>query len=310
MVVAGSVGLLLVVVPAAVLVGLVATGNATDVGGLMVLGMCLAGGGYVLFDVLTTSGGSSALQDFAAANDLVLLGSDVVPHYGGSLFADESHALHQSVRTHGDRFVEVGERFPTTAPDRSRKVNRPQLFLRSRLAGRAAGDPREIVTPALHERLVRLAGEYALEVSDDELTVFGSDGLDVQRPGRVQEAFSLVDELTARADAELVPTAPEQPSSGFTVPMTKRPEPRRGRHRSPLAIAGLTLALVGGGALAIAVVMSILDDQLEGDRGTARLVVGLVVAAALVVVGWFVKAMMTRRADRDRKPEQPPTGPA
>ena len=146
MVIAGTVGMLLVVVPAGVLVGLVATGNASDVGGLVLLAMLLAGGVYVMVDILMQSGGASALRDFAGANDLVLVDSTLAPHYGGSLFADESHAVGQSVRTQGEPFVEVGERFPTAVPAGSRRPSRPQLFLQSRLSGRAIGDPGEIVT--------------------------------------------------------------------------------------------------------------------------------------------------------------------
>ena len=48
---AATVGVLLVVVPLVVAVALVATGRATDVGGLAVLAMCAAAGVLVLADL-------------------------------------------------------------------------------------------------------------------------------------------------------------------------------------------------------------------------------------------------------------------
>ena len=276
---AGTLGVLLVIVPLSALIGPVATGNATDAGGLAVLAMCVGGGVYALFDVLRQSGGGGALDAFARANDLVLIRGSLVPHYDGSLFADESHAVDQSVRTKDELFVEVGDRFSTTAPAGSVQPNRPQLFLRARLAGPTTRDPRELVTPALHEALSRFAGAYTLEVSGDELTVFGTDGLEVERRGRVQEAFALIDELAARLNDAIVPTqqhgaveaAPASALSGFTVPVATRPAPRQGSPRRPGTIVVWTLALVIGVAVVIAIIMSILDDHLrEGRCGTTR----------------------------------------
>jgi hypothetical protein len=307
MVMGGTVGVLLVIVPLSVLIGLIATGNATDVGGLLVLGMCFCGGVYVLVDILRKSGGGGALESFARANDLVLVRGSMVPHYGGSLFEDESHAVYQSVRTKDEFFVEVGERFPTTAPRSSAHPNRPQVFLRARLAGRATRNPRELVTPALRGALSRFAGAYTLEVSGDELTLFGSDGLEVERPGRLREAFVLIDELVARANAELVPApgaGAASSSSGFRIPVAPRPEPRQGSPRRPRTIIGWTLGLVVGGAILIAIIMSTLDDHLRGNERVARLVVSLIVGAAVAAVARVAKAAMTaRRTGRNRTPE-------
>lgn len=305
MVLGGTVGILLVIVPVTVLVGLVATGNATDVGGLVVLAMCFGGGVYALVDVLRKAGSADAFAAFARANDLTLVRGSTAPDYAGSLFADESHAVYQSVRTRDDAFVEVGERFPTTAPRSSRQPNRPELFLRARLAGRATHDPHEgeLVTPELDDALSRFAGTYAIEVSDDELTLFGSRELDVVRRDRVEEAFALADELVARANATLVrsprPGAPagetQSTLSGIPIPARTRPEPPRGRLRRPLTIVGWTLALMVGGPIVIAIVMSVLDDHLRGADAAARLVVSLVVLAAMAVVARVLKAALTPR---------------
>lgn len=293
LVIGGTVAILLLIVPVVVLIGLLATGNATDIGGLVVLAMCFAGGVYAVFDVLRKGGRVDAFDGFARANDLTLVRGSTAPHYAGSLFADESYAVYQSVRTRDDAFVEVGERFPTSTPAGASQPNRPELFLRARLAGPATHDPaeRELVTPELHEALSRFAGPYAIEVSGDELTLFGSRELDVVRPGRVEEAFALIDELVTRADAALVPTR-------------TRPEPPRGRLPGPLTVVGWTLALVVVVPLVIAIVMSILDDHLRGAGSAARLVVSLIVLATLAVVARVVKAAVTpRRGAEHRSPE-------
>ena len=314
LVMGGTVGIALVIVPVVVLIGLLATGNATDVGGLVVLAMCFGGGVYVLVDVLRQGGTADAFGDFARANDLTLVRGSTAPHYAGSIFADESHAIHQSVRTRDDAFVEVGERFPTSAP-RERQPHRPELFLRARLAGRVARDPqeRELVTPELHEALSRFAGPYAIEVSDDELILFGSHDLDVVRRGRVEEAFALTEELVTRANATLVrsprssaPAAEAQPTpSGISIPTRTRPQSPQGRPPGPLTIVVWTLALLIGGPLVIAIIMSILDDLSPGTGTVARLVVSLVVLATVAVVARVVKAALTpRHGARRRPPEQ------
>lgn len=313
MVMGGTVGALLVIVPAVVFVGLIASGNASDVGGLTVLGMLFGGGIYVLTDVLRRSGGAVAFGGFARANDLTLVRGSTVPHYAGSLFADQSHAVYQSVRTRDDAFIEVGERIPTSVPRGARRPNRPALFLRARLAGRANRAPHlgEIVPPELHDALGRFAGAYAIEVSGDELTLFGSQELGAERRGRVQEAFAITDELVTRANAALVP--PSRPGgsaagagptrSGIPIPAPTRLPAPKGSPQGPLSIIGWALALLIGGPLAIAIVMSILDDQLREEHVAARLVVSLIVIAAGALVARVGKAAMTpRHADKRSSP--------
>lgn len=308
MVMAGTVGVLLVIVPVVVAVALFATGNATDVGGVALLAMLLAGGVYVLVDVLRKSGPAASLDDFARANDLTLVRGAIVPHYAGSRFADRSRAVHRSVRTQEEQFVEVGDSFPTHVPPGARRPNQPALFLRARLAGRAADDPHDVglITRELGEALEQLAGSFEIEVAGDELTVFGSRELHPDRPGRVETAFALLDTLVARANATLVhePGPAGRPdaaapsggptSSGIPVPAVPRPPAPQGRTRGPLATVAWTLALVISGAFAIAVVMSLLDDHLRGAVAT-RLVVAVIVLMAIALVARVGRAMLSPR---------------
>jgi len=315
LVLGGTVGILLVIVPLVVLIGLLATGNATDVVGLVVLAMCFGGGVYTLIDVLRKGGRANAFGAFARANDLTLVRGSTAAHYAGSLFADESHAVRESARTREDAFVEVGERFPTTAPRSSRQPNRPELFLRARLAGRATHDPPEreqLVTPELHDALSRFAGPYAIEVSEDEITLFGSHELDVVRPGRVQEAFALADELVTRANATLVRSPPPSAyavevrptQSGSSIRARTRAELPQSRLRGPLTIIGWLLALMIGGPIVIAIIVSVLDGRLPRMDSAAPLVVSLIVIATLAVVARVVKSALTPRRDaKDGPPE-------
>ncbi len=315
LVMAGTVGVLLVLVPLVVFVALVATGNATDVGGLVVLAMCFGGGCWVLFDLGRRSVGADAFESFARANDLTLVRASTVQHYAGSVFADGSFAVDQSVRTADRTFVEVGDRFPTTAASFElhghHRPNRLELFLRARLSRSPAGsvDDIELISPdllpaALHDELSRFAGAYRIEVSGDELTLFGTRGLEVRSPARVREAFDLLDALLT----ELDPT--RGPSSGAPAPEggPGRPAPDGGTP-GPLRVVAWTLALVVVGPIAIAIVFSVLDDHLRGNRGVARLAVGALVVVVLAVVGRVVRAALTpRRTDRGR-PAAPPAEP-
>jgi hypothetical protein len=221
----------------------------------------------------------------------------MVPDYAGSHFADESHVVNHSVRTKRIEFVEVGDRFPTGPPPRTYEPHRPQLFLRARLPGPVTCDPVEagLVPRQLDEALAGFAGPYLLEVSGDELTVFGSRGLEAERAGRVEEAFALTDELVAHVGARAIPTPRESdpPSSEESLPVGSGT-------RGPLLVVGWTLALLIGVPLAIAVVMSTLDDFLLGDEPAARAVVSLIVLAVSVVVAWGVRTALTPRRSAKR----------
>jgi hypothetical protein len=297
-----TVAALVVLVPLVVLVALAATGNATDAGGLVLLVGCLVGGLYAVSDVWRKAGPAAALGAFARANGLVLQRSAAAPHYAGSVFADGSHVVRQSVRTPEEDFVEVGDRFPAPRGG-ARRVQRPALFLRARLSGRAAGGPtaRGLVPRELHDAIERFAGPYRIEVAGDELTLLGTRELEAARPGRVQEAFALLDRLVELAESRLLPSpgsTAEPTPSGIPVPELPRPTALRGRRRGPLRVVGMTLALLVVGPLVLAVVMSVVDDQLRGNEGVARLVVGLVVAAMLVAVAWVARTVTTPRPDR------------
>ena len=66
---------------------------------------------------------------------------------------------------------------------------------------------------------------------------------------------------------------------------------------------GWTLALLVGGPVVIAIIMSILDDHLRGNDSAARLVVWLIVVATMALVARVVKAALTPRRD-GKRPEQ------
>jgi hypothetical protein len=301
-VVAGTVGVLLLVVPVVIGAVLLVTGNGADPGGLMMIVFLLACGAMVMGDLLRKSGPSAGLAAFAAANDLELVRGTTARHYAGSVFAAGQHAVHQSVRTRGDAFLEVGESIPTTIPA-DRRPNQPVLFLRARLAGPTAADPdNTLVTPELERRLTGIAGPYRVEVAGDELTLLGSRPLD-SRPRHVEEAFELAATLAARADAHPADTsAPAETTlSGIPLP---NPSPRpasSGRTRRPLIVVGWTLAVLVLGPLAIAVVMSILDDHLRGAV-EARLVVSIIVVVTLLLVARLVREAVTPKGSRDGSP--------
>lgn len=321
-----AIGVLLVVVPLIVVVALFATGNATDVGGLAVLALLLAGGAWVVGSELHKAGADGAFGSFARVNHLTLVRATAAPEYAGSQFADGSHVVLQSVRTRRLPIVEVGDRFPVTsvgvAPSpiggvTAARQNRPEVFLRAQLAGPAAREPQddELVTPELHERLTRFAGPYTIEVSGDELTFFGSRALDTAGPGRVEEAFDLADELADRANAALVPEAHRTATLPFRYerPDDDRPAPylpggrqpkRSGWRGRPAKVVALGLAFLVGGTLVIAVGMSVLDDVLGGNRLAVTVVVAVIVVVVFAVAARIARTLTARRradaAGRDR----------
>lgn len=306
-----TIGVLLVVVPLAVLVGLVATGNTGDTGALALIAMLVAGGLWTLVDVMRRAGTSSAVERFALVNGLDLILSTSGTRYAGSLFADGSHVVHQALRTRNGRFVEVGDMFRVAAPlgaaagavlpgqAATSTAPPPRLFLRARLAGHVRRTPAdvELVTPELDAALSSFAGTHAIEVSGEELTVFGSRPLDPTGPGRIAEGFALAEALVGRAD-ELLVDQPSWRADGVDVV----PDGRRGRPWTPVRTVGALLAMLVVVPVLVAVVMSILDDGLRGNEPAARLVVGVLVLAIVLVVGAVVRASTGGRAARRVRP--------
>lgn len=299
-VVAGAIGVLLVVVPVVIAIALLATGNPSPDGLLMLL-FLLVCGVLVLGDLLRKAGPAAGLEAFAAANSLELVRGTTARHYAGDVFASEQYAVHQSVRTRGETFVEVGECTPTTLPPDARRPNQSALFLRARLTGHTGAEPDQLVTPELHRQLTRLAGPYRVEVAGDELTVLGSRPLDPQRPGRLEEAFALAGTLVSRADAHPADaTTPGSPTlSGIPLPTPSRPLEAAGKPPRPLAVLGWGMAALVAGSLAIAIVMSVVDDHLRGREVEARLVVSIIVVVTLLLVARLVRAAVSPRSGGD-----------
>ena len=285
-------------------------------------GELLSGGGLavsVFFLVCLASwvgevraaGKDGRLARFARANGLELVVGESAEHYAGSRFADGSHIVRMSVRTRGRSFVEIGERWPVTAPrlsvnagtDRvSAEARTPELFVRARLDGRlrAGTTVQDLVDAELDADLTELAGRCAIELSGQEVTVFGSRRLDPERPGRMREAFGLADRLAEAMEVRRAKARTEASTlSGVPVP---EPGPREvvpeGQKLSPAAVVILTVTLLIAIPLLIAVVMSSLEDGLRGRREAAGLVVTLMIAAVAALVAGFVR-LVTRRRPRN-----------
>jgi len=310
MVMGTTLGALLAGVPVIVVAVQLATGGLEGFGWFCLF-FLLPCGLWVLADALGKSGQDGRLGAFARANRLELVQGVSATHYSGSLFADGSHVVRQSVRTPGHSFVEVGERWPVTTPRISTNPatgvmtaagRTPEVFLRARLAGRVGDDAsvETMVTPELDDALRRFAGAYRVEATGRELTLFGTGRLDAAEPGRMEEAFELADRLVEAANTHLVSGSIEKPTlSGVRIPDRDDGKAPQRRAMGPLKVVGLTLALMVIGPLLIAAVMSVADDGLRGNEGAARLVVGLVVVASLVVVGWVV-GLITKPQGRPR----------
>lgn len=291
MVMGTTVVALLVVIPPVILIALVATGNATDPGGVVFLVLLIAAGAYATWDVIAKTGAASALQRFAEVNDLEPLGGSTATHYGASVFADGSHMVRQGVRTREAAFVEVGDRFRTDGPRHRHDLVEPEVYVRVRLPGLPRVRPgTELLTPDLHGALAHFAGTYAVEVTGKEVTVLGSRSLDPDDEGRVAEAFAIADALQARAidvlvaPAEVAPAAPGAPTS---PPVVRRPP-------SPWRVVGWTLALVIVVPIGFAVVMGSIDDWLRTDAPWAiPVVVGLLISGVFVAIRWVLKKSVT-----------------
>lgn len=318
--IAATIMVLLIVLPPVILAALLATVENVDSGGVWVLGFVFACGLGVGADLVRQAGGVHALARFASANDLQALPGSVALHYTGSLFADGSYRVQQGVRTREDHFVEVGDRFPTKVGG-ARGPHVPELYLRARLSGPATRSPdgEDLVTPLLHDQLTRFAGAYTVEVSGGELTIFGTRGLETSTPGRLREAFALLVELAERAETVLMAAplpdraaAPGPTPSGVPIPAFERLEPEPTQPRSAVAIGGYTLVLLLLGSIAIAIVMSVLDDNLRGNALAARVVVPLVLVAIVAVVELIIRWLLNpRRVDaygsqprRRRRPQR------
>jgi hypothetical protein len=292
----GSTIAVLLLLGAAVFGTTLATGGLSDEGGAKLLVVCflVAAGLAVLASALRDGGRRSVLARFAQDNDLHLIGSVAAPDYGGSLFADGSHVVHQSVRTRLRPLREVGDRYryraggrynPTTGGVQVAPPRTPQLFLRGQLSARVAVSGTVTPDGGLPFRIAALAGDHVVEVAGDEVTLFGSRPLAPHEPGRLQQAFALLDELVAWADAAHASTV--TPSYGMDATPADEPLPRRGWR--PATTVAATLLLIVLAPLGFVALGSILDS-LSGSTAAAN--GALVVFAGLV--SWLVVILLRR----------------
>lgn len=316
--VGATVVVLLVLATGAGLVGVLVLDPDPDGGMLAFLGLFFVAGLVAFVDVLRKTGGSAGLEAFAAANGLALTRSLTVRHYGAHAFRSGSRIVRESVRTREPRFVEVGDAWPmgplrlstSAATGVSASDQRSsEAFVRVKLSGPVRrqvvhdgrgepltqDDPAEpFLTPAMDRDLRDFAGPYVLEATGTELTLIGARPLHPDRRERLQRAFVLADALASRAEALLVDpaTAPAAASwSAETSPPGGRPTSGP-RTRRPLAVIGATVALLVVVPVAFAVVMSMIDGQLQGNRPLALLVVGAAVVA-LTRIAWLVVRHLT-----------------
>ncbi len=308
LVIGGTAAVLMTLLPGAVVVGLVATGSAgDDVAFTVVMGVIAVGGLLVVLDVLGKAAGGEALDAFAEANDLVAIRSSTALQYAGSVFADGSHSVHRAVRTRGEVFVEIGERFPVGTPLDPESERRPAAYLRARLGDRVPPrtDWRGLVTSDLDHELTGWAGAYGVEISGDEVTVLGTEPLQPDVAGRVEQGLGLLERLlvliearTGLAGAEAAPDrGPVTTPSGITIPPPERAPEGQGKTRRPVVVVAWTLAAVLGLPVALAVVMSSVGDSLLGRPVLATLVVGGFVALAGAVMTWLVRQSVTPRGE-------------
>lgn len=302
MVMGMTVGVLLTAGPLAVFLIQVVTGNLGGFGWFCI-GFLFPCGVWVLGSGLYQAGKGGAVAAFARANGLRLVQGSAATSYAGSFFADGTHVVRQSVRTRDETFVEVGDRWPVTTPKLrtnsvtdtvQAEVRTPELFLRVRLSGRVSpgGSAAEVVTTALDAELRQLAGAYTIEVTDRELTVFGTRELELTDADRMKQALGLAERLAEAAEAELVGDAPEPTASGIPIPEVGT-RSSGGRMMGAVKVVGITIALFIIAPLVFAAVMSVADDNLRGRGGVAQVVVYLAVMALVGVVGWVVR-LITR----------------
>lgn len=308
LVLSSVVGILLVLVPLGVLVGMTVramSGRPLDLGAVAVVVMLLIAGGCVLRDVMRRGRGAGPLERFATVNQLAWIPTGLRRSYAGSEFAAGTHAVLHGVRTRDARWLEVGDRQRVTSPLR-RYRRMPQLYLRMRLSGPPDLEPDEpVITPVLDRELRELAGAYRVELSGEELTVFGSRPLEPTREGRVGVALALCGALARRADELLVGgQAPSRPSleaagaspgtSPGTDPASTRPDTSTTRSSGAGRVLLVALALLVLGPLAIAIPLSIIDDW--GLPALAlRVIVIILILGALWGIGLVVRWLLTPR---------------
>lgn len=309
MVMGMTVGVLLTGGPLAVFLVQVVTGNLGGFGWFCI-GFLFPCGVWVLGSGLYQAGKGGAVAAFAQANDLKLVSSTTAPDYAGSHFANGSHVVRQSVRTRGKTFVEVGDRWPVTAPKVAvntvtdtvqAQARTPELFLRVRLNGRLkpGASAAEVITSDRDDELRRLTGNYTVEVSGRELTIFGTLGLEPTEPDRMRQALELAERLAAAANAELVgDEAAEPTTSGVPIPEITAPPASRGRLMGAVKVVGITIAFIVIVPLVIAAVMSVADDHLRGRGGLAQIVVVLLLAVVMAVVVGVVRLITTPQRSR------------
>lgn len=332
LVIALTLGVLLVLLPGIGLAGVLLLGDGPVDRGLVVfLVMLLLGGVYVVIDAFAKAGTGTRLQEFARANDLEVTLSLGARHYAGSQFRSGRRIVLHSVRTRRPPVLEVGDSWPltrvrtrigvTTHVVTAKNAPEAKVFLRAVLPGtvrraysfdgasgsrdvaRIAGRDTRFMTTEIDDALHEFAGDYTLEVTGDELTVMGTRPLEPTRPDRVETAFALIDVLAARAGTVLVDQGSIRPAPGRSPQGARPVAGRRRAGRHPLVIVGAVLAMLIVVPLAIALVMSSIDGVLRGREGLATIVVGLM----LPVLFWLVARLMRWLTAR-RDPAPPSRG--
>ncbi|RLV48314.1 hypothetical protein D9V37_19950 [Nocardioides mangrovicus] len=291
---------LLVVVFAAVLAFVVGAGHADEnVTFWLMPAFFVVTGCWGLASIWSTVGETGSLARFAHVNGLLSITGTLAPDYAGSLFAHRSAAVDRSVRTRGRDFVEVGDRFPvasghdlaaTWSPGPAALLRR-ELFLRARLTGGAAGDPvlGARIPADLEPRLERFAGEpCSVELTADELTVFGSEPLGIDDPDRMREAFDLVDALAAANSA--------REPAGLDTTVSSIP-----RGRGPWWVVLGVLAMLVVVPIGFALVMSAVDHLL-GHGSLAGLLVIPAVLVVAIVVRLTIRHLLTPPRPTDEAP--------
>lgn len=326
-----TIGVLLVLVPAAVLPVVLLSEGPTDGGAVAVVVGLLACGVYVVFDALRQTGRGSGLEEVARVNGLDLTNSTAARHYAGARFRSGERIVLHSLRTREHPVIEVGDTWSTarvrtrvssmTNTVRAENAPSAEVFLRAVLSGpvRAPelldgadderGEARDmgavpgLVPPDLDRALREFAGDYTLEVSGRELVLMGTQPWGPRRPERVRQSFALAEALAARVEETLVDGSAVQGGVPATVGTAPEETVRRGAH--PLVVVLTVLALLITGPLAIALVLSGIDDLLRGEEGAARVVVSVIITAVMGLMALVVRWLTAPRRSRPRTVVEP-----